>query len=607
MSYSEAKLTLLTVAGLASALRSRSGVLINGVQITPKMLVKCLRALGDLSDSEVLSLFDGTDPQNVPKANSLLSSLYRVSQLPSVASCIGNKPIVLLGELVGSFARPFTNPTMTLDEQITSLVKCAHILFALYRVDGARFLPGQLIYDMQASIKNVIFCVAKTQLANPSLPFYLLQTGTDRLETRFGTYRTTTSDRNGDLKQMSDRAASAQHIDEIFSAHPSWNRAPYRLSLDGRSGVDHTNPLSWVGDVIVGNVNLHTSWLRGQSQAASVLRQAGVPFQFDLAVLLAESPTIDLMRPSGSYPGIQIDDLEPDLLPVPLSELTEDMNIPRPDLAGGSSDSTGNDNSTLLDAIDAGLDTEQLPSGLQESANPLKTSPERSRRGWLFVQGTWVHLESAIRYLLGPGGGAKSTDRLRRVCGFTRYLHSEGASAGSVLGNYFHVSDLVSTFLRVDNQVVLAIVRVTNIAATDGRPLESISEHEFQSPGVTLSGQVLELEDSSGTWYWTQRYDPVADSSTSVHRKRLVGFDFDARFCRPVNPPLVERNGERIWAFDHAQMKTLMETLWDICAGLSPEDNIPACKSSATFPYRTNDRESNILSSRLCAYNSLHL
>ncbi|KAF8594840.1 hypothetical protein BDV93DRAFT_577293, partial [Ceratobasidium sp. AG-I] len=151
---------------LASALRSRSGVLINGVQITPQMLAKCLRALDDLSDARILSLFDGTDPQNVPKANTLLVCLYRASQLPSFISQVENKPIVLLGELVGSFARPFTDPTMTLDEQIASLVKCAHILFALYRIDGAKFLPGQLFYDIQASIKNAIFCVAKTQLVD---------------------------------------------------------------------------------------------------------------------------------------------------------------------------------------------------------------------------------------------------------------------------------------------------------------------------------------------------------------------------------------------------------------------------------------------------------
>ncbi|KDN38526.1 hypothetical protein RSAG8_09415, partial [Rhizoctonia solani AG-8 WAC10335] len=194
---------------------------------------------------------------------------------------------------------------MSLSDQITCLSKCGHLLFALYHINGTKFLSGQLIYDIQASIKNAIFCVGKTQLIDPKLPFYLLQTGTDRLESRFGTYWTTTSDRNGDLLQMSECAAGAQHIDQIFSAHPKWNRAPYRLSLDGKSGVDHTNPASWTGDVTVGNVNIYESWLRGQSQAAELLKWAEAEFEFNPTKLAIASPDIDLMRPFGMYPGIQ--------------------------------------------------------------------------------------------------------------------------------------------------------------------------------------------------------------------------------------------------------------------------------------------------------------
>ncbi|KAF8597994.1 hypothetical protein BDV93DRAFT_422688, partial [Ceratobasidium sp. AG-I] len=219
------------------------------------------------------------------------------------------------------------------------------------------------------------------------------------------------------LKQMCDCAAGAQHIDDIFSAHPSWNRAPYRLSLDGRSGVDHTNPLSWIGDVVVGNIDLCSSWLQGQSQAAAVLMQAGVSFQFDPVILLAESPSIDLMRPSGSYPGIQIDDADPDFQPILLSELAADLNVPEIDPTGDSSDASGSGLSPLAEAIDDGLDTEQLLS-----VDLAENLPGCFKKGWLLVDGTWVHLESAIRHLLGAGGGAKSTDRLRRVCGFTRYL-----------------------------------------------------------------------------------------------------------------------------------------------------------------------------------------
>jgi hypothetical protein len=287
------------------------------------MLVHYLRHLDDLEESRILSFFDGTDPQNVPKANALLTHLHRASQLPVITSRAENKPFMLLGDVIGSFVLPYTAPTMSLVEQMTSLAKCGHLLYALYRIDGTRFLPGQLIYDIQASIKNVVFCIAKTQLIDNNLPFYLLQTGTDRLEGQFGTYRTSTSDRNGDILQMSQRAGSVQFVDQTFSAHKSWNRTPYRLSLDGRSGVDHTNPSSWVGDVTVGHVDLYACWLLGQSQAADILKKAGVPFHFDPTLLSHDSLEIDLMQPTGLYPGIQIDNIELNAPPAPLSELTD--------------------------------------------------------------------------------------------------------------------------------------------------------------------------------------------------------------------------------------------------------------------------------------------
>ncbi|KAG8718339.1 hypothetical protein FRC09_012817 [Ceratobasidium sp. 395] len=581
---------------LASALRSRSGILINGAHITPKMLVRYLRSLDELSESRILSLFNGTDPQNVPKANTLLMSIYKASQLPAVASHAHNKPFVLLGEVLGSFVRPFTVPAMTLDEQITSLSKCAHLIFALYRIDGTKFLSGQLFYDIQASIKNVIFCVAKTQLIGSDTPFYLLQTGTDRLEARFGTYRTATSDTNGDLMQMCDRAAGTQHIDEIFLVHPDWNRAPYRLSLDGKSGIDHTNPSSWTGDVVVGNVNLHDSWLRGRSQAAAALTQGGAPFAFDQAILQTESPSIDLMRPSGSYPGIQVDTIEPNLQPVAISELVDepptadsysgsDLNS---DLAGDTNNSSDNTSLNSSHSVDFDLELDQpLPEMTKEA------SLGHHEIGWVLVEDSWVPLESAVRYLLGNDGGAKSTDRLRRVRGFTRYMQSETKS-NSILGDYFHVSDLVATLLRTKDQVVLAVARITSITGADGTALEAISDQEFQLPGITLSGQVLELQYDDGTWCWTEKYDSVTSSTSSAHRKRLVGFDFDARLCQPVSPALVEKNRERIWAFEHADMVTLMDSLWHRCKGQSPEERLPVCNPTASFPYQSANHQNNL-------------
>ncbi|KAG8769712.1 hypothetical protein FRC12_004790 [Ceratobasidium sp. 428] len=568
---------------LASSMRSRSGMLVSGAHITTKMLVKYLRCLDDLSESRILCFFNSDDPQNVPKANALLTNLHRASQLSVITSKPENKPFILLGEVLGSFVHPYTVPTLSLTQQITSLAKCSHLLFALYWADGTKFITGQLFYDIQASIKNAIFCVAKTQLVGSELPFYLLQTGTDRLESRFGTYRTATCDRNGDLQQMCERAAATQYVDQIYADHPSWNRAPYRLSLDGKSGVDHTNPISWIGDVTVGHVDLHECWILGRSQAIDVLERAGVHFDFDVAALSANSQLeIDLMRPHGSYPGVQIDTTEPDMQPTPLSELTDGVtHIAPQDNTPEATPIDVPEEPQRIEGHDE-LDIEQL---LSEA--PEEPPTETDKKGLILVEGKWQYLSSAVRYLLGADGGAKSTDRLRRVCGFTRYLNPSITKTESVLGDYFQIADLAATFLRIQGQVAIAIVRVTSIVSKDNCILESVSEEHFSSSGISLTGQILELAFDSGTWYWTQRYDSVQDKSALARRKHTVGIDFCARLSCPVNPELVERNGEQVWAFEHTQLVDLMDSLWSKCASQAPEDGIPICECSTTFPYQT--------------------
>ncbi|KAG8690646.1 hypothetical protein FRC11_010142 [Ceratobasidium sp. 423] len=559
------------------------------------MLVQYLRHLDDLPKQRILAFFDGTNLQNVPKANALLTHLYRASQLSHIRASPENKSFVLLGELLGSFVHPYTVPTMSLTEQLVSLAKCGHLLFALYRVDGAKFLPGQLIYDMQVSIKNVVFCVAKTQVFDPSLPFYLLQTGTNHLESRFGTLRTTSSDRNGDILQMCEHASSAQCIDEIFSEHPNWNHTPYCLSLDGRSGIDHTNPSSWIRDVIVGHVNLHSAWLKGHTQAMAILKQAGVAFEFDPIKLQAKSLNIDLMLPNGAYPGIHVDYSEPELQPLSVPELEMQAYPDDHSTALGSYtaavDSLPKDiemSSTQLPLGDTELEIEQmLPPALQDAT----TGPNTTKKGWILVDGKLVHLESAVRYLLGSDSSPKSTDRLCRVCGFSRHLDSSSAHSKVILGDYFQVSDLVATFLWVNNKASLAIIRVTDII-TNGASVESISREQFDTPSITLSGQILQLEYDSGVWYWTQKYDAVSSQETLVYnRKQHSVVEFAAHLSQFINPQLVERNGEIIWAFESIEMANLMDELWSICTAHSPGDNIPSCLPSPSFPYRSQHGE----------------
>ncbi|KAG9089099.1 hypothetical protein FS749_001621 [Ceratobasidium sp. UAMH 11750] len=147
---------------LASPLRSRIGIFIAGSHISPKIIVRHLRQLKNIPEQRILSFFNSSDHQNVPKANAFLSAIVQASQLESLSSRAENRPLVLLGQLLGAFIIPYTDLAMSPAEQLTSLSKCAHLLFALYQLDTTRLISGQLYYDIQASIKNAFFCVGKT-------------------------------------------------------------------------------------------------------------------------------------------------------------------------------------------------------------------------------------------------------------------------------------------------------------------------------------------------------------------------------------------------------------------------------------------------------------
>ncbi|KAG9076326.1 hypothetical protein FRC06_009566 [Ceratobasidium sp. 370] len=207
----------------ASALRSESGIFINGTHTSPLFIKHQLRIATSIADDQLDSLFNNSDRQNVPKAHTPLKGIYDACQERSVPFQTAHKSFILLGRLLYLFYAPHTTPSMSLSQQMACLSGCAHILFALFRVDSTNFISSQLYYDIQASIKNVYFCVAKTKVLDPNLPFYLIQMGDDRLENRFGIYRTASSDSNGDLLQMAEQSAAAQQIDNILAENPTYD------------------------------------------------------------------------------------------------------------------------------------------------------------------------------------------------------------------------------------------------------------------------------------------------------------------------------------------------------------------------------------------------
>ncbi|CEL58799.1 hypothetical protein RSOLAG1IB_12200 [Rhizoctonia solani AG-1 IB] len=563
----------------ASALRSGTGIYINGTHISPAFVKNMLRSLPDISASRLESLFDNSDCQSVPKAHTLLKGVYDVSQLPNSQKQPMLRPFVLLGDLLYAFYAPHTTPSMSLSQQVVSLAKCAFLLFALFRLEGTRFITSQLYYDIQASIKNAIFCIAKTQLLDPTRPFYLIHTGDDRLENLFGIYRTTSTNRNPDLLQLAERSSAAQEVDNILNEYPNYDRKPYRLSVEGASGIDHLNPRSWTGNVCVANVNLQASWSTGRAEAEKSLRRAGIEPNFNLSILcaLAGAP-VDLMRPNGHYVGLDESNM-----------VKEDLNpfIQTPGTTANSFDSTPADPDSDMDPTLEELLPADVPTETS-GQNSIQTPTGLVKRGWVEVNARWVHLESVARLTLGTESMEKSTDRLRRVCAFTRHPFLD-ANSNSILGDLCLIGQPILGLIRTDTVVALAAVRVTSIRIGDTRSLvESISLEHLDRSDVTMTGQVLTLKYDTGVWYWNQLYcttssgNKVAKANTINDKPLLV--TFRSRFIELVNPALSEYHGQLVWSFEHEALVAAIDLLWSKSA--ESLQNIPVHSKLIDFPYQ---------------------
>lgn len=488
---------------------------------------------------------------------------------------------------------------MSLSRQVVLIAKCAFMLFAIFRIDSTRFISSQLYYDIQASIKNALFCIAKTKLLNPCLPFYLLQLGDDRLEGLFGVYRTTSNNCNPELLGMAERSGAAQEVNNILTAHPDYDRKPYRLFLEGASGVDHLNPASWEGDVCVGNVVLRTSWAEGLAEAKQALRRASIEPDFNPNSLRtsAGGREVDLMRPWGDYVGVtdpqpNEDEFIPPHTTIPVQNTTDSST---PNLGSGCSSGFANpplDQLSLLTDVELPLeslldpcmpaapyDTVHIPAG------PLK-------RGWVQVDSHWVHLESATRIILGINSTEKSTDRLRRVRGHTRYP-SLNAQSDSIVGDLCLIGQPILGLVRSDDEIALAAVRVTAIwSGTKQSRIESISLDHLSRSDVTLTGQILALDSHDGIWYWNRSYITSApkgrkSNTATVQKAKPLLVEFKACTIEPINPDLSEYHGRLVWSFKHHELVAATDLLWPKCA--ENQHNIPVISSDCNFPYEYSD------------------
>ena len=201
--------------------------MINDTNIKPSDVVDQLALLPNMSVEKAHQLLDPSDKQNVPKAVTLVQSLLQLKDLhisPNPTINRRRQAILFVAEMMGYFMRPFITVNMTLSEQVRSLATYTFLAAAVQIKHGTACLTGPLYADSQATVKNIIFTIARMQVMDPNLLLYILLEGTDRLEGLFGDCRTQDHARNFDIEQLAGKLSVATLLNAAMEHNPDLDK-----------------------------------------------------------------------------------------------------------------------------------------------------------------------------------------------------------------------------------------------------------------------------------------------------------------------------------------------------------------------------------------------
>ena len=478
--------------------------------------------------------------------------------------------IDFIANFLGSFILPFIDIEMTIESQIVSLVKFAHLAACLQVQHGTSCLTGALYADTQAIVKNIIFTTARLKLISPNLEFFILLEGTDRLEMLFGDCRTQDHARNFDIEQLAEKLAVASLINSAFEKNPDLDRGHRRLNLKDALGVDHVNPRSWKGDCRVGSVDLKIVWDAGRDAANQALQDSFGPSACIDFFAMFLGADCDLLRPEGKYIGIKeiADDLRSEqdnynltadlasifpALPTSPATVTTDVieeqitsmitsNIITPEqldseprvMTTPSSQAFSDEESADSDIL-CGLSLENfLPDSYvpdQETEPNARDPVVPSFSKTIEVEGK-SYLKASLVAGLSSNRSKKVTMRTLRVRGIALEDLRPKSKFEDLADTLDHDDELCmkSTdfggFLaRTGDNISLCIMEVAGFQEKD-KPVKAVAMiADLANPdkSVKVVGQVLELtQHTSDIWQWTRKYislDTISkgDRMTKTH------------------------------------------------------------------------------------------
>ena len=555
-----------------------------------------------MSENKAHQLLDPADKQNVPKAVALLQAICDLRRFPLDGLHPSDQADLhrfhFLGEVFSSFLSPFIDVTFTLEQQIVSLVKYAHLICACWIRHGSSFMTGALYADTQAIVKNIIFSLAKQQVLDSTKNFHIILDGTDRLEQVFSDARTQDHSRNFDLLQLSQKLATASTINNIFLRNPDLDRGHARLSLTAATGVDHVNPKSCLGNLASGSVNIQALWVAGQNNANKVLKdyfgdEAAVDF-----TKLFQDPKVDLLRPDGNYVGASVADSHAEYEDHDINTL-HDNTILDPTLQTqndgnndniGENDNIGDDNNIGDNGDDIGnnigdngdnsngdnsnddnenSDNEEnngtTPNMVAHAANVdleyfLPSSPGYATQPpppTLFIDGPdgkqYYKGSVVASYLRGGHCAKKVVERTLRARGVTleSLRETRDPNVMDILSgeDSVIVGDLAASLVRLGQRVCLVVIQIIGFVHKKSR-IDRVAMEMLEQRGgdLVVTGEILEIlplrcGDNTGnsSWAWSFNYLTSSGKTKSSRSKLTVkqsSFSFPAWLTIPLCPIL---------------------------------------------------------------------
>lgn len=420
---------------------------------------------------EVDALLTPNDKQDVTLMLRLLVAISNVpppkpTDQPTVQAT--HRVLRLLGRLYFYLLNAYLDVNLSLHTQLVYLSAAAHIILSLYSCDKGGFIPIQMFFDVMSMIKNIYFCVAKTQRDNPNGVFYIILLGTDGLEKIFGKVRSMVGNNmNADLLQLTNHVDGATQCIVILEKHPEWGGQARRLDLkplDSNTGeitnkYDHLSPCSLKGDYCVNQVVLLGSWNEGRSLTMQELEAAGIAAPF---VFMEAQGGYDMFSPFGQGKMVLV---ETELQEGERHESEEEQDlsteVPLPAASNGTN---SNDLEPDLDDVAGTAELETLDANSNVmSANMDVPTP------WVLLPNTSkpAHKASVLCLYSNPLSiTSDSHDRLKCVRGYSRYdepTKADPESLNNVNDNALCIQDPVVTLVRADNRVFLAVCQVLAI------------------------------------------------------------------------------------------------------------------------------------------------